>query len=181
MQQEAEFKKIYDEYISLVYNLALHYVHQPEDAADISQECFIRIHQHLHRHDPGQASLKTWISRITINLCLDFLRKKKSAKRRGFLQSLFPGSEQEAALSVQVNHPGIITEDKEDLQTLLSLINELPDKQRTVLILLKIEERSQQETAEIMQTSVKAVESLFQRAKQNLEKTWSVRKGLTGH
>ena len=180
MQQDTDFKKIYDEYISLVYNLALHYVQQADDAADISQEVFIRIHQHLHRHDPGLASLKTWISRITINQCLDFLRKKKSAKRRGVLHSHFTGNEKDAEISIHSHHPGILTEDKEELEALLSLINELPDNQRTALILLKIEERSQQETAEIMQTTTKAVESLLQRARQNLEKKWSVRKGLTG-
>ena len=180
MQREEDFRKLYNEFNVLVYNLALHYVQNPEDAADITQESFIRIHQHLHRHNPEQASLKTWISRITINQCLDFLRKKKSKKRFGFLQSLFSGTEKEPEAAIQVNHPGIITEHKEELQSLLSMINELPENQRTALILMKIEERSQKETAEIMQTSPKAVESLLQRARQNLEKKWNSRKGLPG-
>ena len=48
-------------------------------------------------------------------------------------------------------------------------INQLSDKQKTAIILLKIEDKSQVETAEIMNLNVKALESLFQRAKKNLE------------
>jgi RNA polymerase sigma-70 factor (ECF subfamily) len=54
----------------------------------------------------------------------------------------------------------------------------LPDNQKTAIILLKIEEKSQAETAEIMKTSVKAVESLFQRAKNNLSKKLKDSEGL---
>ena len=48
-------------------------------------------------------------------------------------------------------------------------INQLSDNQKTAIILLKIEGKSQTETAEIMNLNVKALESLFQRAKKNLE------------
>ncbi len=50
------------------------------------------------------------------------------------------------------------------------IIQNLPEKQKTAIILTKIEDRPQQEVAEIMGTSVKAVESLIQRAKAQIEK-----------
>lgn len=56
------------------------------------------------------------------------------------------------------------------MQQLLQQINQLPEQQKTALILTKIEDRSQQEVAEIMGLSVKAVESLLSRAKNNLKK-----------
>ena len=178
MDKEALFRAIYDDHKKGVYNLALHYVLHPEDAQDITQEVFVKVYQHYAKHDPSTASLKTWIYRICINHCLDFLRRKKAGKRRGFIQSLFQRNDSEPLSVPALQHPGIAAEDKEELHQLLAMINELPDNQRTALILLKIEDKSQKETAEIMQTSTKAVESLLQRAKQNLEKKWRSGKGL---
>jgi RNA polymerase sigma-70 factor (ECF subfamily) len=71
---------------------------------------------------------------------------------------------------VNLSHPGAELENKESIQSLLNLINELPDNQKTVIILSKIEQHSQIQIAEIMEISVKAVESLVYRAKNNLQK-----------
>lgn len=68
------------------------------------------------------------------------------------------------------SHPGIEAEDKAALEALFKLINELPDTQKTALILSKIEGHPHKEIAEIMDTTVKAVESLIQRAKTTLAK-----------
>jgi RNA polymerase sigma-70 factor (ECF subfamily) len=63
-----------------------------------------------------------------------------------------------------------LLEHKEALGKLFKVINELPNKQKTALILHKIEQKSQAEVAEIMNISLKAAESLIQRAKTNLSK-----------
>ena len=179
MQNEIQFRAVYDDYKQLVYNLALNYVQNDEDAQDITQEVFVKIYQHYQKHDPGKASLKTWIYRITINHCLDFTRSKKSKKRFGFITTLFhPETNEPVTETAHFNHPGIVAEDKEKLQQLLLCINELPENQKTALILVKIEDRTQKEAAEIMNTSVKAVESLLQRAKQILAKKLNKSEGL---
>ena len=79
---------------------------------------------------------------------------------------------------VHFDHPGVKAEHKEEMQQLFILINELPKNQRTALILTRIEDRPQREVAEIMNTSVKAIESLLQRAKQALEKKLKEREGF---
>lgn len=179
MQNETRFKVLFEDYKQLVYNLALNYVQHTEDAQDITQEVFVKVYQHYEKHDPELASFKTWIYRITINHCLDFIRSKKSKKRFGFISSLFHSETNEPIEDAgHFNHPGIATEDKEELQQLLKLINELPASQKTALILVRIEDRTQKEVAEIMNTSVKAVESLLQRAKQGLAKKINEREGL---
>lgn len=61
-------------------------------------------------------------------------------------------------------------EEKEEIAKIFAAINQLADKQKTAVVLLKIEQKSQAEAAEIMNTTSKAVESLFQRAKLNLKK-----------
>lgn len=179
MIDDVQFNAIYDEHNKLVYNLCLQYVLNTEDASDITQEVFVKIYQRYNQHDPALASLKTWIYRITINHCLDFLKARKSKKRFGFISSLFHADSNEPiADATLIDHPGIQTEDKEAMQNLLLIIQSLPENQKTAIILTKIEDRPQQEVAEIMNTSVKAVESLLQRAKQTIQNKLTVIEGL---
>jgi RNA polymerase sigma-70 factor (ECF subfamily) len=171
MNEEQSFKLVYESHKRLVYNLALNYTQNTADAQDITQEVFVKIYQNLKKHQDEKASLKTWIYRITINHSLDFLKARRTRKRFGFLTSLFGNDSSEPIADAEsYDHPGIALEDKEELTILFKIINTLPDNQKTVLILLKIDDRTQKEVAEIMGLSTKAVESLFQRAKQSLAK-----------
>lgn len=166
-----QLNELYREYGKMVYNLALQYVQNSDDAADITQDVFVKVYQHLHKFDATSASYKTWIYRITINQSLDFIKLKKAKKRFGFITSLFhQESNEPLADIVHFNHPGVALEEKEMIQQLFAFINELPENQRTAIILARLDDRSQKEIAEIMQMTVKAVESLLQRAKQNLLK-----------
>lgn len=171
MGSESQFDAIYHDFKNLVYNLALSYVHTTEEAEDCTQEVFVKIYQRFADYKPERASLKTWIYQITINHCLDVIRAAKSRKRFGFITSLFmPGTGEPIAEAAHFDHPGVALEDKEAVQRLFAIIDTLPDNQRTALILTKLEDRSVKETAEIMQLSPKAVESLLQRAKDNFLK-----------
>lgn len=179
MTNEFHFETIYNEYKNIVYNMCLHYVLNAEDAQDITQEVFVKIYQRYHQYNKEAASLKTWIYRIAINHCLDFLKAKKRGKRFGFLSALFyPDSSEPISDAIIINHPGIETEDKEALQNLLQIIYTLPENQKTAIILSKIEDRTQKEVAEIMNTSIKAVESLLQRAKQSIQKKLTENEGF---
>lgn len=168
---EAHFEHLYHEHKKLVYNMCLHYVLNPEDAQDITQEVFVKVYQRFQQYNPEVASIKTWICRIAINHSLDFLKSKKSKKRFGFVGSMFhQDSNDPVSDGAEINHPGVEAENKESLNRLLVIIYTLPAKQKTALILSKIEDRPQKEVAEIMNLSVKAVESLLQRAKQTIQK-----------
>lgn len=176
---EKHLQSIYNNYNKVVFNLSLNYVLNTEDAQDITQEVFVKVYQRYHQFNPGSASLKTWICQIAINQSLDFLKAKQTKKRFGFLTSLFHPETNEPIRSVlNIDHPGIATEDKEGLENLLKIIYTLPDNQKTAIILTKIEDRSQKDVAEIMNISVKAVESLLQRAKQNIAKKLTGTEGL---
>lgn len=165
------FETIYKDYKNLVYNLALSYVHNEEDAEDITQELFVKVYQRYSEYNPERSSLKTWVYQITINHCLDVIKSRKSKKRFGFLTSLFSDDTSEPIPEAShFDHPGVALEDKEAIQRLFAIIDTLPDNQRTALILNKIEDRSVKEVADIMQLSPKAVESLLQRAKVNFSK-----------
>ena len=152
----------------MVLNLALQYVQNLEDAEEITQDVFVNIHQSFEefRHE---STLKTWIYRITINQSLDFIKAKKRQKRFAFLTHLFYEDSNEPRFEVaNFNHPGIELEQKEALQRVFEAINLLNESQKTVIILSKIEQKSQKEIAEIMALTTSAVESLLSRAKIKL-------------
>mgnify|MGYP003553817947 CR=1 FL=1 len=71
------FESIYNQHKILVYNLALNYLQNTEDAEEITQDVFVQLHHSLSEFKE-QSSLKTWIYRITINKSLDFIKKKNS-------------------------------------------------------------------------------------------------------
>ncbi len=176
MAIKSQFESVYHEYKNLVFNVCLHYVLNREDAQDVAQEVFVKLYHNLNQYNSETASIKTWIYRIAINQSLDFLKAKKTKKRFGFITSLFHPDSNEPLHDVA--HPGIAMEDKEGLEELLRIIQSLPEKQKTAIILTKIEDRPQKEVAEIMETNIKAVESLIQRAKQAIEKKLKDREGF---
>jgi RNA polymerase sigma-70 factor (ECF subfamily) len=163
-------QELYTSYSKQVFNLALQYVQNREDAEEITQDVFVKVHQNLEtfKHESKHS---TWIYRITINTSLDYLKAKKRKKRFGIFTSLFHSESSEIKYeSISFEHPGVALEQREALENLFRCINELPENQKTALILHKIEQQSQAEIAEVMQLTPKAVESLIQRAKASLEK-----------
>ena len=62
------FEEIYGQHEKMVFNLALRMTADPEDAAEITQEVFLRVYRHLERFRGGSA-LKTWVFRIALNCC----------------------------------------------------------------------------------------------------------------
>lgn len=82
-------KEIYDEHNGLVYNLCLNYLQNIEDAEEVTQDVFVTIFKKQEEFK-SNSSLKTWIYRITINHCLDFLKEKK---RFGFIIPIYDNSE----------------------------------------------------------------------------------------
>ena len=108
----------------------------------------------------GQSAVKTWIYRIAINATLNYLKKQQ---RFTVFKSTFSRTK-----SVEFNHPGVLLENKENAARLYQVIDGLPDSQKTAFILSYIEDLPRKEVAHIMETSLKAVESLLHRAKRDM-------------
>ena len=115
--------------------------------------------------------MSTWIYRITVNKCFDHLRANSRHKRAGIISSLFhKETGEEVHQKPAFDHPGIQLERRENARYLFTAIETLPENQKTVFILAHVEELPQKDIAEIMNLSLKAVESLLQRAKVSLRK-----------
>ena len=170
MNNRPTFREIYEEHVDMVFNLCLHYLQNTEDAEEVTQDVFVKIYHHQDNFRQ-EASLKTWAYRITINHCLDFLKAKKRLKRFGFLVALL-GNESltNSKEFAEFDHPGVQLEQKEAVENIFHHINQLPDTQKTALILKSVEGLPQKEIAAIMHLSPKAVESLLSRARATLKK-----------
>ena len=166
-EKQNEFKKVYDDYQMLVYNVALNYLQNIEDAEEVTQDVFVQIYQSLS-HFKQKSSLKTWIYRISINKSLDFIKQKK-AKKRLYIFGIKSQNEKEFHTISNFEHPGILLENKETAQLLFAVINSLPENQKTAFILSKVDGLSNPEISEIMQQSISSIESLLFRAKSSLQ------------
>lgn len=167
--EESAFKELVIQFRDKVFNTALGLLQHHAEAEDITQEVFIQVYRSVQQFK-GDSLLSTWIYRITVTKSLEFIRSKKRKKRFGFFSSLFGDDNKPLHEPEDFNHPGVQQERKEDAALLFKLIDQLPENQRIAFILNKVEELSYREIADILKTSESAVDSLLQRARQNLRK-----------
>lgn len=166
-----DFRKIYDQYKVLVYNVALNYLQNKEDAEEITQDVFVQVHHSIAQFNKN-SELKTWIYRITINKCLDFI-KRKSSKKRLFIFGKKSENDFELHNISNFEHPGILLENKEKAEMLYGVINELSENQKAAFILSKMDGLSNPEISAILEVSISSVESLIFRAKSSLKEKLS--------
>lgn len=131
-----------------------------DDADDLTQEVFIKVHKAIgsFRED---SQLFTWIYRIATNECLTFLNKKR---RRFFLPLEDVGKELSAKVDTSDDISG------EDIQKKLQkALLKLPDKQRLVFNLKYFDELSYEDMSEITSTSVGALKASYHHAVKKIE------------
>jgi len=174
----SSFRALYDLHARRVYNLCLNHLRNAEEATEATQDVFVKVHEKLPGFK-GDSSLRTWIHRIAINTCLDRIKAAKRKKRSIFGISF---SSEERTVEVAVfDHPGVRMEEKERAQQVFRAIDQLPENQRTAILLKATEGMSQQEVAEVMGLSAKAVESLLFRARLNLRALLDAPKDTAGN
>lgn len=164
------YNELVKQFADKVFNTSISILQNEQDAEDITQEVFIEIFRSVSSFK-GQSKLSTWIYRVTVTKCLEFLRKKKRKKRFAIVQSIFGMESVLPETDVpHFYHPGVQLENKELSAILFNSIDQLAENQKTAFILHKVEGLSYIEIAEVMKTSIPSVESLLFRAKQNLQK-----------
>lgn len=165
--EEAAFRTVVERYGSRVLNTCLGMLRSEQDAEDATQEVFVQVYERRAQFR-GEARLSTWIYRITVNLCLARQRQARRQKRFAFLTSLWRDDGTLLHDAPDYAHPGILAERREEAVLLFRALDTLPAKQRAAFALTYVEGLPQAEVASILETSVGAVESLLQRAKQRL-------------
>lgn len=166
-------ESLFSIYKDKVYNTALSYLQNIQDAEELTQDVFIEVFNSAGSFK-GDSSLNTWIYRITVNKSLDRIKYQKRKKRFAVITSIFGGESGELSVDTpDFIHPGIESDLKERSQILFKALEKLPGNQKTAFILSKLESLSYKEISEVMNCSISSVESLIHRAKQNLIKLLS--------
>ena len=143
-----------------VLRLAYLYVKEYHLAEDIFQDVFLKVNQNLKQFRE-ESSIKTWILRITVNTCKDYL---KSAYHNR-VQMLSEAEEQTLAAEDVYEK----VEKKQDLRYVRELLEQMPKKYTEVLWLLYFEEKTLKETASILGIKEGTVKSRASRAKEKLK------------
>lgn len=166
----AAFDRLILKYRERVFGVVYNLTSNREDAADLTQDAFIKAFQSIHRFN-GQSSFFTWLYRIAVNSTLTHLRK---ARLRTFFSLERIDSDEPVAKEIiealtdkaGADRGSFVRELQEKLNDALQ---KLSIKHRTVVTLFEIDGLSHQEIAEVMECSVGTVRSRLHYAKQLLQ------------
>ncbi|WP_171120816.1 MULTISPECIES: RNA polymerase sigma factor [unclassified Ruegeria] len=152
------------------FSVALRMLGSQAEAEDITQEAMMRLWKMAPDWVSGQAKVSTWLYRVTMNLCVDHLRKQKP----DHLADVPEPEDGQASVAERM-------QDKARSDALQVALSQLPERQRQAVVLRHIEELPNPEIAGIMGISVEAVESLTARGKRSLVAILSDRRGELGY
>lgn len=151
------FSALVERHSEMFYRLAYRYLLDQQQAEDVVQDAFIKLWTHPQLWDKHrQNNFTTWFCRIIINRCLDCKKAKQCLPIGEEVEDESPDQEQKLIY-------------QEAQRWVEEEINRLPERQRTAIILCFFEDLSNQEAAEIMGVTLKALQSLIMRAKTSLK------------
>jgi len=140
-----------------IFFVARRITRRREDAEDVVQQSFQKAFTHLRKFE-GRSAFSTWLTRIAVTEALMFLRRGRSL-REVFIDDLNRNEETTATLEVPDSSPDpeAIYSQREQVEMLSSAMNELSPGLRKAIQLHELDERSSEETAQIMGISVGAL------------------------
>lgn len=155
--EEAAFRLLVERHIDRAYAIALRIVGNAADAEDVVQDTMLKIWSHRGRWQHGRAKFSTWLYRVISNRCIDLRRKPRNENV-------------ETVPEVADGQPGAVEIiERNELNGMLELaMQRLPEQQRIAVIFSYHENMSNGEIAQVMDTTVAAVESLLKRGRQQL-------------
>ena len=166
--QEA-FEQLVRDNQNRVYSLAVRLVGDREEAADLAQEAFLRAWQGLAAFQ-GESSFATWIYRLTTNVCIDYLRRKKRRQEVEPAVSLDDEDSGWAEPADAGQDPQRKLEEAERSRALSRGLERLPEHQRQVLVMRELSGLSYQEIGAATGLDLGTVKSRIARARLALRK-----------
>jgi RNA polymerase sigma-70 factor (ECF subfamily) len=161
------FRLLFERHYRLAYSVIYRQLGVQSIAEDLVQEAFLRVYRAAPKYEPT-AKFSTWLYTVVTNLCLNYKRDRARDKLR-----LVTGEDDEGgnpleqlAATEEPDHDALDTAER--ARVVREAIAELPENQRMALILSRYEDKSYEEVAEILGTTVAAVKSLTSRARETL-------------
>jgi RNA polymerase sigma-70 factor (ECF subfamily) len=165
----AAFEMLVEAYQKKIFNLAFRMIGNYDDAGDLAQEALIRVYKSIAGFK-AQSSFSTWIYRITTNVCLDEIRKRKNKKVLSLDEEIHvEDGEMQRQIESDDPLPEEVFEREELRQIVGDAIASLPEEQRTVLTLRDLQGLSYEEIADILDCPGGTVKSRINRARQALK------------
>ena len=169
----AAFEELMHQHEGRMYAVALRMCGNREDAQDCSQEAMLRIYRALSNFK-GQSSFATWVYRITMNTCLDELRRGKRRKASSLDERIEAGWSPVEDMDTPEHH----AMRSEQRRALDRAIQELPEDMRSAVVLRDIQGCSYDEIADILNTNVGTIKSRISRARARLREILSAQMEL---
>jgi RNA polymerase sigma factor (sigma-70 family) len=168
------FERLVRDYQGLCWHIVYRMVRHPEDARDLCQETFLRVHQSLHQYR-FESSLKSWIGRVAYTIALRHLERKRIAV-------VEPVDDEHVPYLVENIGDGFDLESafasSEMAGILHTAIEALPPMQRTVLTLYHLDELPIEEIACITGLATGTIKSHLFRARLRLRKVLELAQGV---
>jgi RNA polymerase sigma-70 factor (ECF subfamily) len=155
------FEELVLKYQKEIYFLAYRMVLTKEDAADVVQETFVQVFRKIHQFRSSSA-FKTWLYRIAMNQCKNFLRTLKKNRESALVEDYILTNPKDS-------QPDILLRE-ERLRVITERIEKLPKKQKAILILRIYQNLSYNEIAEIVGGSVGSARVNFHHAIENIKR-----------
>ena len=162
------FNELVLAYQDQVVNFAYSMLSNREDAYDAAQEIFIRVYKNINTFEE-KSQFKTWLFRICSNVCKDTLRKRQV---RSNVISIDTGNYDDEAMDIvdERHTPEEALEKSETQRRVREALKQIKDDYREVITYCDIEQRSYDETAEILRCPVGTIKSRLSRARIALKK-----------
>lgn len=154
---QAAFRLLVERHIDRAFGLALRILNNRTDADDVVQDTLLKVWLNRGQWQAGRAKFSTWLYRVVANRCIDLLRKPRNEDIDGIPEPM--DQTPSAIASIQQT---------EVTNLLERAMGRLPEQQRVALILSYHENLNNTDIADVMQTSLSAVESLLKRGRQRL-------------
>lgn len=157
LNDEAAFRTLVERHIDRAFGIALRIIGSRADAEDVVQDTMLKVWTHRGRWQHGRAKFSTWLYRVVTNRCIDLHRRPRT-------------DNVDAVPEPADAQPDVVSTMQRDEVThmLEDAMRRLPEQQRVAVILSYHENMSNGEIAEVMDTTVAAVESLLKRGRQQL-------------
>jgi RNA polymerase sigma-70 factor (ECF subfamily) len=161
------FRQLFERHHRLAYSVIYRQLGVASVAEDLVQEAFLRVYRAAPKYEPT-AKFSTWLYTVVTNLCLNY--KRDMARDRLRLLSGRSDDDANALENMAAAEPDEQPLDQQERALRVQeAIAELPENQRMALILSRYEDKSYEEIAEIMGTTVAAIKSLNSRARETLK------------
>lgn len=161
------FETLVTKYEKTVYNLALRMTGNAEDAADMTQETFLKAYRSL-KNFRGESKFSVWLYRITSNVCLDFLRSKSRRAETSLTVENDEGEEEELAVPDLSANPEDKLLSSLTREAIVRGLETLSPEQREILLLREINGLSYDEIAKTLGIELSTVKTRIFRARKRL-------------